>query len=450
MENKSEKKKGPGVLDLYATFKLKDFIIFALLSIINVAVPTTFSCMAPFFNDVARSKGLNLSEVGIVFGIFNFGSTCGAIVFGKFISLFGCKKIFLFGLFFSSLATTGFAFTNLIQSKNVYLASTVILRILQAFGQSAVITCCYTLSAKLFPQAISTIMALFETSSAIGFSIGPLLGGFLYEVGGYQLPFIVISITLFCIAVVSIFFITDLPAEEKVVGDQLIGNNIEGGYQKLLSSKDVIMLLIIVGIMGFCFNSIDPILPVILQTEFNLTYTQIGTMFSGLAIGYALCAPFYGYIIDNYHNTNFMYVLGGTLVACCFYLMGVQFVTLFALTPLLYAFILFIFGCAACALYVPAFKSLLDTVKAEGFSDSISTTSAVSGAFSGAFNFGGFIGPIMSSTIADFVGFKWTMTSIAGGVFLYTIIFAFFYVLPKRKYKSREKIGPALEAKINV
>uniref|UniRef100_A0AC35TLV8 MFS domain-containing protein n=1 Tax=Rhabditophanes sp. KR3021 TaxID=114890 RepID=A0AC35TLV8_9BILA len=87
-----ESNKWTGAFELYKQFKLNDWILFGLLSVTNIAVPTTFSCMAPFFNDVATNKGLTLSEVGIVFGVFNLGSTCGAIFFGKFV----CLKLVVF------------------------------------------------------------------------------------------------------------------------------------------------------------------------------------------------------------------------------------------------------------------------------------------------------------------------------------------------------------------
>uniref|UniRef100_A0AC35U6Y8 MFS domain-containing protein n=1 Tax=Rhabditophanes sp. KR3021 TaxID=114890 RepID=A0AC35U6Y8_9BILA len=427
-KNRSQNKSG--IFKLFMEFKLKDWTIFVLLSIANISVPAAFSCIAPFFNDIAINKGLTLSEIGIIFGVFNLGSTIGSILFGKLISDFGCKKIFVFGLFFSSFATACFSLTNLISSRYVFLFATIISRVLQAFGSSAFVTCSYTIAAQQFPHAISTIGAIFETSGGLGYALGPIFGGFLFEIGGYVLPFICLGSFLFIVGLVSIFFITDFNEDENSMPNNLPAKN--EIYGKLLRSKDIILLLIIVVLVGFCYTSLDPILPVILKNDFKLSSADIGLLFGAQALGFGLAAPFFGYLVDNKDYSNPIYIFGGFITTICFYLMGDQIYSFFMLSPLIYGIIVFNFGISGCALYVPTFKSILREAQINGIYDTNVTISYISGIFYASYNLGGFLGPIVCSFLAHYIGYKWTMTIISIGMLTYTIIFILFYIIPKK------------------
>ena len=43
----------------------------------------------------------------------------------------------------------------------------------------------------LFPDSLGMVTALYELAFSASLSLGPLMGGFLYDSGGFSLPFIV-------------------------------------------------------------------------------------------------------------------------------------------------------------------------------------------------------------------------------------------------------------------
>ena len=43
----------------------------------------------------------------------------------------------------------------------------------------------------LYEDSISMVAALYEISFSAALALGPLLGGFLYDAGGFYLPFLV-------------------------------------------------------------------------------------------------------------------------------------------------------------------------------------------------------------------------------------------------------------------
>ena len=44
--------------------------------------------------------------------------------------------------------------------------------------------------AKEFPNNVATMFAILETFFGIGMIVGPTVGGALYQVGGFTLPFV--------------------------------------------------------------------------------------------------------------------------------------------------------------------------------------------------------------------------------------------------------------------
>lgn len=46
-----------------------------------------------------------------------------------------------------------------------------------------------------------------ETSAGFGFTAGPMIGAALYDLGGFQLPFIVLGVLLILVAILSSFLI---------------------------------------------------------------------------------------------------------------------------------------------------------------------------------------------------------------------------------------------------
>ena len=47
--------------------------------------------------------------------------------------------------------------------------------------------------AKEFPNNVATMFAVLETFFGIGMIMGPTIGGALYELGGFTLPFVTLG-----------------------------------------------------------------------------------------------------------------------------------------------------------------------------------------------------------------------------------------------------------------
>ena len=56
----------------------------------------------------------------------------------------------------------------------------------------------------LYPDRIGAIISWSETVLGIGYSVGPVIGGFFYDIGGFHLPFLVIGILAILFSIVTV------------------------------------------------------------------------------------------------------------------------------------------------------------------------------------------------------------------------------------------------------
>ena len=68
-----------------------------------------------------------------------------------------------------------------------------------------------TIFIKLYPNKIGTVTSWSGTALGVGLSIGPALGGFLYDIGGFHLPFLTIGLSNIFFAIVAMVAL--LPVE---------------------------------------------------------------------------------------------------------------------------------------------------------------------------------------------------------------------------------------------
>uniref|UniRef100_A0A0K0EQY5 MFS domain-containing protein n=1 Tax=Strongyloides stercoralis TaxID=6248 RepID=A0A0K0EQY5_STRER len=435
-------------IDKKVTFNslhMSDWILLIVIMISNASAPMAFSCIAPFYNHVAFDKGLSLNESGIVFGVFNLLSCVASPFIGKFIPIFGTKRLFTYGLLFSAIGTFAFAFTIEIHDSDIFFYTSVILRLLQSLGNAMYFTCTFAIISKKFPELSSSMLGFTETCAGIGYTLGPLFGGIFYDVGGYKLPFFVIGILLSINVIVSYFYIvdeeTDTCEEDTVFG-----------FKELFVIKDIWFMFISVFLVGVLLAAHDPTLPVAVE-KFNYTHSQIGLIFLIVGGSYSCFAPFLGTLIDKYSLTNYFLIFGNIgLIISCIILGPAPFVP-FEMNIYTISIALFLQGASAAALFVPCFKQCMYiVVKEHYYSDDMNTSGVVSGTFAGFFYLGAFLGPTVGAFLVATFGYSSAIMIFGTFCTIYYILFIIFYLIPRyMKSKQTGKINISeYEKKNNV
>ena len=129
-------------------------------------------------------------------------------IFGKYLDKLGIKFLFVSGLFLSSGSEILFGLLNRCPDGYIYFIMCMACRIVTALGgsmgQSFAIIGCF------FPDRIASISAVIQVFNGLGIMVGPLLGGLLFQFGGFQLPFFVMGGALFLVFLVAFFLFPDL------------------------------------------------------------------------------------------------------------------------------------------------------------------------------------------------------------------------------------------------
>ncbi|XP_076359011.1 MFS-type transporter SLC18B1-like [Tachypleus tridentatus] len=95
-------------------------------------------------------------------------------------------------------------------------------RIVQAIGSVSLFTLGYVFIANEFTKYRSTALASSEMLLGLGVTLGPAIGGALYEVGGYMLPFFLIGGIILCLPAIMFFLLPDTEYATQVNKDKVL------------------------------------------------------------------------------------------------------------------------------------------------------------------------------------------------------------------------------------
>ncbi|XP_067934915.1 MFS-type transporter SLC18B1-like [Watersipora subatra] len=390
------------------------------LSLMNVSLCISFGIISPFYPTEAAKKGATATEVGLVFGVFQLVMFVTAPIYGIFIRQMGAKYMFISGSFILGGCSISFGFLDRCPDGPVYVAMCFICRSVEANGCSMVSTASFAIMATTFPKNVGQALGTLEVFSGIGMVLGPSIGGALYGLGGYLLPFIVIGCLVWITAIAAFFILPPIDNVAKLSGSMLA----------ILKIPGCLVIYLCIVSCGMALSFLDPTFsPWMTSTFKGVTIPQVGLIFMIGPGVYALSAPLSGYISDKGYQASMS--VGG------FWLTGVAFVLL-GPNPLLSSFIptaiwetviaLILLGLAVGASIIPIFPLALTVLREKGFEDNLQTFGLVSGFFQSGFSLGGFVGPTAAGYFADLYGFAWS-SSICAIVLVAVGLVLFGYVL---------------------
>lgn len=208
-----------------------------------------------------------------------------------------------------------FGFLNRIPNANTFIALSFIIRIIEAFGNSAFLSSSFTMVAKVFPANVSTMFGVVEMAFGVGMIIGPTVGGVLYQFGGYTLPFGVLGGILILQATLTIITLPRLKDSDSANTD-----NGEFGVMRAMKIPSVLLAGLSVFTGSIAVGALQATLERHLAI-FSLNPMQVGMMFMLYGASYALLNPFWGWMSDKISST-LVILLGSILLGLGFLLVG--------------------------------------------------------------------------------------------------------------------------------
>ena len=248
-------------------------------------------------------------QIGFAIGLKSLASILLVIPFGMFSDYFSPKKTLTLGAIFY----TGY-FLLLITTKSFPVVCFALL--LGGVGAATIRVVIMSLYLKLKDHiGRGQRIALLQSGGYLGFALGPLSGGFIYEtLGG---PALIKGALMPAIVIVALtFFVKDAPPVVFSFKD----------YNKDIKKPDVWFLMAVVFVLGTHFGTEQTSISLLMKDVISLSKKEIGTVFFILGVWMAFLAPFAGRQLDKKHRV-FILLLVGLLISSTF-----QIITAFAQT----------------------------------------------------------------------------------------------------------------------
>ncbi|VDO39583.1 unnamed protein product, partial [Onchocerca flexuosa] len=351
------------IYDKLLSLTAKEWATICMLSVANLGSTSTYSCIVPFYSKEvkfkllydkqAKIKDLTSFEIGMVFGIFELMMLFVAPLFGRYMVLVGSKKMFVSGIGITGITAILFGFLNCIESSSLFFWSSISLRTMEAVGDAAFSISSFAIGVKCFPERIAVIVGVMETFAGLGNTAGPLLGGILYEIGGFHLPFLVLGIILLLLGLLAYFLIEDMDDDVSLDGKGMFG---------ILKIPVLWIMIYSVVMCAISFSFLDPTLADHLES-FKLTPSIVGLMFLLSGGIYTITAPFWSIIIEKYNCSKAIIMFGIVAVIFSMIIIGPS--------PLLNTkknlgwieIALGVLGLAGSALYIPTFQMSIKALR---------------------------------------------------------------------------------------
>jgi len=384
-----------------AKYTTRQWLVLVVLSLGNISQALVSSILAPFYPAVAEDKGVPPSIYGFIIGIYMLTMFLVSPIYGKYTNKIGLKNLFNIGLFVSAAACIGFSFIIYINNTVVFICISFALRILSAMGNAAFTCGSFTLASKEFPDNVSSVFGLLGTTWGVGAIAGPLLGGALYEVGGFILPFMVNGCIVLLVGIMSIFLIPKYKSEQN---DKDTKENLS--VYSLFKVPETFTFLSPLIAGAFSIGYFMTALEVHLR-QFNLSKLETGGMFMIEGIAYSLCSPLWGIIADKVLPPIIAIQVGAVFMFTSFFIVGpAPFLPVGSNIILVMCGMAF-FGIGFGAAFVVGFNGVLQGAHNNGFPKTLATNGLISGVFTSTFSLGCFIGPSIGGYLLDYFGFRW-------------------------------------------
>ncbi|KAJ8673673.1 hypothetical protein QAD02_004935 [Eretmocerus hayati] len=420
---------------MYVNQYRRQWLILITLCIGEIGNSLCISLQSPLYPREAREKGVSASEYSLVFGIFQLVNFIISPIYGKNISRIGPKRLLMIGTFSTGTNVILFGLLDKIEGHYAFFVASLIIRVIEGLSSAAYFTTTAAILPTVMPQGASMAFAILRVSFGVGFIVGPALGGFLYELGGYSLPFLVMGLNLYVSGVVVFFLIdTDSSLKGRAICD--------GSYKELFKSRGVVITiasLVTASLnIGFLQSILEPHLK-----QFGLRPFHVGLVFIIGGTLYSASAPMWGWICKCRMGSKIVAVIGILLHILAFTFIGpAPFIPCETMLWLV-GIGLVLYGLGNGAQLVASYPNALNYAISSGCPDNIETHGLISGLWASSFALGSFIGPSIAGFLFDNVGMRNACLFIIGinsVLILVVIVYLFLFDDTDERYQRLSAI----------
>ena len=169
---------------------------------------TNFAMMAAFFPLYAVDVGISITQTNVVFIAYSVAKMAMSPVAGALASRFGRRAVMVGGIALVGVSTIFIGVTPDLTQRQVLPMVAVMTgaRILQGIGLSCSQLAIFAMLSDSFPAHRGLVSGSAISALGLGWAIGPPIGGVLYVIGGFRLPFVVMGAVPLCLLCPLILF----------------------------------------------------------------------------------------------------------------------------------------------------------------------------------------------------------------------------------------------------
>ncbi|KAI1305366.1 MFS-type transporter SLC18B1 [Halotydeus destructor] len=406
-----------------------------VLAMMNGCLTMAFSIMAPFFPREAESKGLSPTVAGFIFAAQPFFIAIASPVAGVLLPKYGSRMLIVPFMGIAGVCIITFGTMTYVDQSHLFAILCFIVRSIGAIAAAMVFTANFTVQCQLFPDNIGFAVAMGETMTGLGVSVGPALGGVLFTLGGFGLSFYFVG-SLVLLAMPIIWVMLDSPEFGPVTVTESKSNPSFGKWT-VIRNPIVVITLITLTTCSLSMTFLDPTFEPHVRI-FDLTPRQVGMVFFLGSLAYGILSPISGYIADKSKHNYIQLILGQLLVGIAYLYMGPSTIT-GTRQSLLSDIASQVCVCMGTAVaMIPTLKMLLTIMKDLGAPDDSGTYSFAAGLFSFGFNSGSVLGTSGGGILVDNYGFVFSsaVVSILNFISVSLLVFAYIHY----KCQPRKKL----------
>ncbi|XP_065190079.1 uncharacterized protein LOC135820948 [Sycon ciliatum] len=286
--------------------------------------PMNITTIRPFFftDALAKNPTGGVEYHTAVGGVFSVSAVAGLISSPWVIydlPNIGSKQLMVLGLALQGSTAVLFSALDRIADWRVFLAYSYILQFIQGSAFIAITIPGMTYLTRMYPESLGFVSSSTLSSLATGHSVGNVLSGGLYDIGGFMLPFIVIgSISVLmslCVGLV-VVDIEKLTAQHTGVMEKHIG------MFSILRLPWIWFLIGLTVATNIAGSACEATLSVHVKAEFDVGSVVPGSALALLIVLNAPLAPLVGYLLDRSVSGYVLILFGLALISLGCFLVG--------------------------------------------------------------------------------------------------------------------------------
>jgi MFS family permease len=260
----------------------------------------TFWMVLAYLPLLFKSYNFSDQQIGFAIGLNSLSSILLVLPFGVFSDYFSPKRTLSLG----AICYSGY-FLLLIFLTDFYSLCFVL--ILGGIGASAIRVILMSLYLKLIDHTgRGKKVAFLHMGGYLGFGLGPLVGGYIYETYGAGL-LIQGALVLSWAIVLLTLLVQDPPPVVFSFKD----------YKRDVKKPDALFLMAVVFVLGTHFGTEQTSISLLMKDVIGLNKKEIGIVFFALGAWMAFLVPFAGILMDKRRRV-FLLLLLGLLISSCF------------------------------------------------------------------------------------------------------------------------------------